>query len=161
LLGDVEEIYGVATSGIWKLDGAEDNGIVIMRSPAGKHAVLQATWSEWKGYRFHVEAYGDRGMVRASYAPMMSSAIYLDKPGGSRRRTFNLYPANIVREKLRGWQSTVIRGFRKEIVDFVALCAGRAGVIADGFAGFRAAEIADAVHRCTRERAAIRLAVPF
>lgn len=162
LLGEVDEVYGVATSNVWKLGGAEDNGIAILRSPAGKHAVLQATWTEWKGYRFHIEAYGDRGMARAYYAPMMSSAIYLDRPGGKARKTFNVYPANIVREKLHGWQSTVIRGFRQEFRDFAALCRGqRGGIIADGFAGFRAAEIARAVHQCSRERAAIRLAEPF
>ena len=161
LLGDVEEVYGVATNRVWKLEGSEDNGIAILRSPKGKHAILQATWSEWKGYRFHIEAYGDRGMARASYAPMMSMSVTMDKPGGTRRRERHFYPANILREKLKGWRSTVIRGFRREYLDFVALCEGHRNIIADGFDGFRAVEIANAIYRCSEEKCAVRLSDPF
>jgi predicted dehydrogenase len=160
-LGDVVEVYGVATTGVWNLDRSEDNGIAILKNAQGKHAVLQATWSEWKGYRFHIEAYGDRGMARASYAPMMSMSVTMDKPGGARRFQRNFYPANILREKMKGWQSTVIRGFQQEYQDFTALCGGKRNIIADGFAGFRAVEIAHAVYRCNTERAAIRLSDPF
>lgn len=161
LLGDVEEVYGITTTGVWKLDRSEDNGIAILKSPQGKHAILQATWSEWKGYRFYIEAYGDRGMARASYAPMMSMAVTMDKPGGVKRRKYRFYPANILREKIKGWQSTVIRGFRQEFGDFVALCAGQRNIIADGFDGFRAVEIANAIYRCNEEKCAVRLTDPF
>lgn len=161
LLGEVEEVYGVATCDVWKLDGSEDNGLAVLRSPAGKHAVLQATWTEWKGYRFYIEAYGGKGMARAYYAPMMSMAVYLDKPGGARRRKYNFYPMNVVREKLSGWQTTTVAAFRQEFTDFVKLCRGEKGNIADGFAGFRAVEIANAIYRCSAERCAVRLAEPF
>jgi predicted dehydrogenase len=161
LLGDVEEVYGVATCNVWKLEGSEDNGFALLRSPQNKYAVLQATWTEWKGYRFYIEAYGDRGMVRAYYAPMMSMIICMDRPGAPRRRRFNFYPMNIIREKLRGWQSTVIKTFRQEFTDFVNLCNGRKGIIADGFSGFRAVEIANAIYRSAEKREVIRLASPF
>ena len=161
LLGEVVEVYGIATTGVWKLDRSEDNGIAILTNPQGKHAVLQATWSEWKGYRFSIEAYGDRGMARASYAPMMSMSVTMDKPGGARRIQRNFYPANILREKVKGWQSTVIRGFRQEYQDFIALCGGKPNIIANGFAGFRAVEIAHAVYRCNVEKRAIQLSDPF
>jgi len=161
LLGEVDEVCGVATGNVWKLDRVEDNGFAILRSPEGKHATLQASWTEWKGYRFYVEAYGDRGMARAYYAPMMSMAVYLDRPGGVRRRAFNFYPRSIVREKVHGWQSTVELAFAEEYRDFVSLCAGHAGEIADGFAGLRATEIAHAVYQSTEERRAVKLAAPF
>ncbi len=161
LLGEVDEVFGIATCNIWKLDRAEDNGFALMRSPQGKTAVLHATWSEWKGYRFHIEAYGDKGMARAYYAPMMSMAIYMDKPGGLRRRKFDVYPTSIVKEKLYGWQSTTVKAFQQEFRDFVGLCEGRNGIIADGFAGLRAVEIADAVYRSTDQKSAIRLMPPF
>ena len=83
-LGDVTEVYGMATENVWKLDGSEDNGFALMRSPDGLTAMLHASWSEWKGYRFQIEAYGDRGMVQASYGPMMNTLIYTD--GNGRRR---------------------------------------------------------------------------
>lgn len=161
LLGDVEEVYGVATTRVWQLDRSEDNGIAIFKSPQGKHAILQATWSEWKGYHFFIEAYGDRGMARASYAPMMSMAVTMSRPGGARRRQYHFYPGNILREKLKGWQSTAIRGFRREFQDFIALCEGRRNIIADGFDGFRAVEIANAIYRCNQEKCAVHLADPF
>ena len=159
LLGDVAEVFGIATGNIWRLDGSEDNGFALMRSPEGKTATLHASWSEWKGYRFHVEAYGDRGMVRAYYAPMMSLLIRMDKDGGSRQRNF--YPVLNIREKLQGWQWTVERAFRDELADFVRLCGGENGTIADGFAGFRAVEIASAVYRSAEEKRSVRLAEPF
>ena len=161
LLGEIDEVFGIATCNIWKLDHAEDNGFALMRSPQGKSAILHATWSEWKGYRFHIEAYGERGMVRAQYAPMMSMVIYVDKSGGPRRRKFNFYPMHIIQEKLHGWQSTVEKTFRHEFLDFVRLCEGKTGIIADGFSGFRAVEIANAIYRSTEEKRSIRLVMPF
>ena len=161
LLGEVDEITGIATCNVWKLDGAEDNGFALMRSSQGKNAVLHSTWTEWKGYRFHIEAYGDKGMLRAYYAPMMSMAIFMDKPGGKARRKFNFYPINIVKEKVRGWQVTTVKAFQQEFNDFVGLCEGRNGIIADAFSGFRAVEIADAVYRSSTEKKSIRLVPPF
>jgi predicted dehydrogenase len=157
LLGEIEEVFGAATSNIWKLGQSEDNGMALLRSSRGKYATLHATWTEWKGYGFHIEAYGTKGMVRASYAPMMSMGIYLDKPGGRRRRTFNFYPTLMLREKVRGWQSTVIQTFRQEFTDFVNVTNGKRGNMADGVAGLRAVEIADAVYQSTRERRPICL----
>ena len=75
ILGDVREVFGVASNNVWNLPGSEDNGVAILRSANGTVATLHATWSEWKGYRFYVEAYGDRGMVKAFYAPMMNLLI--------------------------------------------------------------------------------------
>ncbi len=161
LLGEVEEVFGFATCDVWKLNDSEDNGFALMRSPEGKKAVLHASWTEWKGYRFHIEAYGNKGMARAYYAPMMSMAIYLDRPGGRARRKYNFYPLNILKEKLYGWQTTTGRALQEEFRDFVGLCAGRKGIIADGFSGFRAVEIANAVYRSSKERQAVRMTAPF
>lgn len=161
LLGEVEEVCGIASGDVWKLDHTEDNGFALMRSPQGKRAMLHATWTEWKGYRFHIEAYGEKGMARASYAPMMSMAVYLDKPGGRSRRKYNFYPTIIVKEKLYGWQTTTGKALQEELKDFVGLCEGRKGIIADAFSGFRAVEIAHAVYRSTEEKQTIRLTQPF
>jgi len=68
-------VYGVATNHIWHVDRSEDNAVAIFKSDAGVPAFYQATWAEWKGYRFYIEAYGDRGMVRAYYAPMFNLLI--------------------------------------------------------------------------------------
>jgi predicted dehydrogenase len=158
ILGDVREVFGVATNKVWNLSGSEDNGCAILRSASGAIATLQATWSEWKGYRFYVEAYGDKGMVRAYYAPMMN--LLVSKPTAKRepRRQFLFYPMNAIKEKLFGWQSTVIETFRQELTDFTDLCrGGKADRIADGYAGCRAVEIANAVYRSSVEKTQITL----
>lgn len=162
ILGEVAEVYGFATGNVWKLGLSEDNGCAILRSAGGKHAVLQATWTEWKGYRFYIEAYGSKGMARAYYAPMMSMAVFMDETGGARRRKLNFYPQVMLQEKLFGWQLTTEQALRREFADFVKLCAGQqGGTIADGFSGFRAVEIAHAVYRSTEERQPVRLVTPF
>lgn len=158
LLGDVAEVYGVATSNVWDLGRAEDNGIAVLRSGAGVPAVLQATWSEWKGYRFHVDVYGTHGMVRAYYAPMFGMLVQMDEPGGARKRSFNLYPKTMLMEKLHSWTWTVDRTFQQELRDFVRLVGGTRGTLADGFDGQRAVEIAHAVYTSSDERRPVTLA---
>ncbi|HSM16362.1 MAG TPA: Gfo/Idh/MocA family oxidoreductase [Gemmatimonadales bacterium] len=158
LLGDITEVYGIASNNIWKIVGSEDNAIVVLKSPAGIPAVYQATWTEWKGYRFHVEAYGDRGMVRGYYAPMFNLLITQEKPGGPRKRQVKLYPEIILREKLKSWTSTALISFQEELRDFVKLLGGDNRVpLADGVAGLRAVEIADAVYRSTASGKAVSL----
>jgi predicted dehydrogenase len=157
ILGDVREVFGIASNEVWHLP-SEDNGFALLRSASGTVATLHATWSEWKGYRFYVEAYGDKGMVRAYYAPMMNLLIQKPTARSKPRRRFLFYPMNALREKLFGWQSTVIETFRQELTDFIALSRdGEPGQIADGYAGLRAVEIANAVYRSSVEKRSITL----
>ena len=148
LMGGVDRVCGAANSRIWKLD-VEDNAFAVLTNKKGVVGFLHSSWSEWQGYRFFVEAYGDRGMVRAYYAPMSSTLITMERLGGPPRVQRNFYPAAILREKLFGWQSTVVRAFVEEFRDFVALAEGRnaGAVIARGEDGVRIAEIVEAVYR--------------
>jgi predicted dehydrogenase len=160
VLGEIDEVYGVATEHIWRVPGSEDNAMVIMKSAAGIPAIYHATWTEWKGYRVWIEAYGDRGMVRASYAPMFNLLVTQDRPGGRRRRRTSFYPQLIVREKLLGWQSTTYTTFEAELADFLRRIQGHDVPLADGWAGHRAIEIAAAVHESTRTGEPVRLSPP-
>lgn len=160
VMGDADEVFGMVSSAVWGIDGAEDNGFALLRSEAGVVADLQASWSEWKGYRFHIEAYGDRGMARAYYAPMMATVIRLDRPGGKRRTKRYFYPRTILREKLRGWQSTVIDTFVEEFSEFVQAAAGEVrgdSRIALGADGLRAVEIAEGVRSSSQTGERVRL----
>ncbi len=59
---------------------------------------------------------------------------------------------NMLKEKFLGWQSTAIETFRLELSDFISLVrGGSAGCIADGAAGLRAIEIAQAIYRSSGE----------
>ena len=151
LMGDFTEVYGHVSDHVWNLGGAEDNAFALFRNGAGVTASLHASWSEWKGYRFHIEAYGDRGMARAYYAPMAATVIDFDRASGRRHVRRRFYPAAILREKLRGWQSTVCMAFVEELKDFAAAAQGRdAPRLATGADGLRCAQIAAAVYESSR-----------
>ncbi len=157
VLGEVSDVYGVATNRVWEVPGSEDNAMAIFRSPSGVTAVYQATWTEWKGYGFFVEAYGNRGMVRGFYAPMRNVLITQEKPGGPRRKETKYYPEIMVREKLRSWTSTALLSFQDELADFLRMVEGERTALADGVAGFRAVEIANAVYESSTSGAPVKL----
>ena len=149
IMGDIVEVYGHALNRVWGLDKVEDNALALVRSPEGATASIQASWSEWKGYRFYVEAYGDRGMARAYYAPMMATIITLDRPGGTPKVQRHFYPMSILRERIRGWQSTTIKTFVEELEDFGAVARGAVGSgrLASAIDGIRAVQVANGVYR--------------
>ncbi len=148
LLGDITQVFGVASESVWQVAGSEDNAIAVLRNANGIPASYHATWIEWTGYRMVIEAYGNLGMVRGSYAPMRNLLITHDRPGGARRTIRKLYPEVMVREKLFSWEATALLSFQEELEDFVAMTNGRPhGRLADGSAGLRAVEVAEAVRQ--------------
>jgi predicted dehydrogenase len=161
LLGEVSEVQGIAQNTVWKLDGAEDNGFALLRGSGGPTASLHASWTEWRGYRFWIEAYGDRGMARAAYGPMFAMAVSRQPGGGAARARHNYYPWIALREKFFGWKTTAKLAFQEELRDFLAMIDGKPSRIADGFAGFRAVEIAHAVYKSSESKTAITLSAPF
>jgi predicted dehydrogenase len=151
IMGDPTQVYGQALHRVWGLD-VEDEAMALLRNEDGVAASIEASWDDWKGYRFHIEAYGDRGMARAYYAPMMATVVRLDRPGGQKSVERHFYPKAILREKFRGWQSTAVQTFLEEFDDFVAAAAGQSGSgrIALGADGLRAVQIAHAVYDSSR-----------
>ena len=151
LMGEITEVYGVATGNVWKVKGSEDNALAIFRSPAGLPAIYQATWTDWTGYRSVVELYGSHGMVRGAYAPMENVLVTMLEPGGPTTVTRNRHRLIQIREKLKSWKTTALASFQEELGQFIALVEGREGLrIADGHAALRAVEIAAAVLESSR-----------
>jgi len=151
LMGEITEVFGVATGKVWKVPGSEDNAMAIFKAPSGVSAIYQATWTDWRGYKSAVEVYGALGMVRGAYAPMENMLITMETPGGPRTVTRNRYRAIQIREKLRSWKTTALASFQAELAEFIALTGGRTGLrIADGLAALRAVESAAAVPESTR-----------
>ena len=151
LMGEITEVYGVATEKVWKVKGSEDNAMAIFKSPSGLPAIYQATWTDWTGYRSAVEVHGSHGMVRGAYAPMENLLVTMETPGGSTTVTRNRYRGIQLREKLRSWKTTALASFQQELAEFIALTEGRTGLrIADGHAALRAVEIAAAVPESSR-----------
>ncbi|MBC7791194.1 MAG: Gfo/Idh/MocA family oxidoreductase [Anaerolineae bacterium] len=160
LLGEITQVYGVMSESVWKVPGSEDNAVAVFRNAKGIPATYHATWTEWKGYQFYVEAYGNLGMVRGFYAPMQNLLITQDRPTGPRKKKRLLYPEIMLREKLKSWHSTALQSFRGELQDFLAMTEGRFDVpLADGYAGLRAVEVAAAVRKSSETGQVIHLPV--
>ena len=97
-------------------------------------------------------------MARAYYAPMMSTVITMDKPGGRATTKRNFYIKSIFREKFKGWQSTVVQTFIDELHDFISLTeGGNPGFIATANDGYRSISIPNAVYRSSSEKCIIEL----
>jgi predicted dehydrogenase len=158
IVGEITEVYGVASNRVWNVPGSEDNAVAVMRTERGIPVIYQATWDEWRGYNWYLDVYGTRGMVRASYAPMFNLLVTQERPGAPRRAATRRYPEIMVREKLRGWQTTTKLSFDDELREFLRMVGGADdAAIADGWAGVRANEIAAALYRSTAEGRAIAL----
>jgi len=157
IAGDLTHVTGFATNGVWGVEGSEDNAVAVFRGPDTVPVSYQATWTEWKGYRFYVEAYGTEGMVRGYYAPMFNMLV-TRTAGGKRRRTFKLYPEVIVREKLKSWTDTAYRTFTQELDDFLnRISGGSGGRLATGWDGLRAVELAHAVYQSSATNQTVTL----
>lgn len=145
-LGEVAEVKGFRSDHVWKFAGCEDNAFALLKSPAGRIASVQASWSEWRGYRFWIEVYGTRGCVRASYPPMLAQVTWVEKPGEATRHKRFFYPAYQVQERLRSYRWTVVNSFVEELEGFARALGGEKSPAATGFDGLRAVEIAHAVY---------------
>ena len=139
---------------------AESGVSSILRIDADQ-AVLKhhATWTEWQGYEAMIEVYGPLGMVRGSYAPMTNVLITHTKPGAPRQVQKRRYLDVQVREKLKSWTSTTRLTFDEELRDLLYRIDGKAsGALADGYAGLRTLQVAEAVRRSSESREAVHLA---
>lgn len=155
-LGEVSEVKGFATGNVWGFAGCEDNAFALLRSPVGKVASLHASWSEWRGYRWAINIYGTRGCVRASYPPMLTQAVWVDRPGGARRR-LHVFPVFQVIERLRSPHWTARQSFVAELTALSRAIAGEKTPLALGRDGLRAVEIAHAVYRASRDGTTVTL----
>jgi predicted dehydrogenase len=156
-LGEVTDVKGFTTKHVWRFDGCEDNAFALLRSPAGKIATLQASWSEWRGYRFRIEVYGTRGCVRASYPPMLAHAVWANEPGGPARSQWHTFPILQINERVRSYRWTGRRSFMDEITAFSLEISGQQTSLASGKDGLRAVEIAHAVYDASRTGASVVL----
>jgi predicted dehydrogenase len=141
-LGEVEQVKGFASEHVWNFKGCEDNGFALLRSTEGKVATLQASWTEWRKYRFLIEIYGSRGCIRASCFPMITEVTWAPERGGRTRTKRHLFPMVHLWEKLRTYKWVVARSFVQELLAFQRALEGQKTPLATGHDGLRAVEIA-------------------
>jgi predicted dehydrogenase len=154
--GDFESASGIAASHLWPFAPAEDNAFALFRAADGRVASVHASWTEWRGYRFHVEVTGTRGFVRASYPPMLAEWGAAAEPGLRARRRVELFPRFQVTERLRGWRSTIVASFVEEMEAFAGGIREGREVPASGRDGLRALRMARAVYASSREGREVR-----
>jgi predicted dehydrogenase len=143
-LGEVEEVHGFATAGVWHFEGCEDNGFALLRGPGGKVGVLHASWTEWGRYEFRIELVGTRGKILATCFPMGLDVLSSDAVGGTMRRTRQRFRTTQAGEHLRSYRWVVTRSFVQELDAFARRLQGEPTDVASGHDGMRAVEIAAA-----------------
>ena len=143
-LGDVAEIKGFASNGVWQFEGCEDNGFALLRNAQGNIASLQASWTEWQGYKLLVEIYGTKGCIRTWCFPMMTQVVWFDKPDDKPKKKRFLFPMIHIMEHLRSYEWVVTQSFVQEIQAFVETLQGKVTPLATGQDGARAIEVAHA-----------------
>jgi predicted dehydrogenase len=110
-LGDVAEMQGATSGLVWGFPGCEDNGCVILRNRRGGIATAQATWNEWRGYRFQIEITGERGTIELSCFPMIVRAMWAATRGAKAQRKSWYFPRVHVMEHLRSYRWVVVESF--------------------------------------------------
>jgi len=156
--GRIAEAEGFTINARWPVAPCEDNAFCLFRG-AGDESPLVAqvtsSWTEWKGYRWSIEAYGTRGYVHAAYSPMRATIGVVGEEGGRARKRALTFPRAQVMERLRGDEWTAIETFRHEFADLARAIHANHALAVDGYDGLRAQEMADAVYRSSREGCAV------
>lgn len=150
--GDVNAVSGASGNLAWPFETSEDFGSGIFRTESGAIFRVTASWIDWWRYRFFIEVMGTRGYARASYPPMRFDWSIRPEHGRPLRHT-DWFPVFQLVERLRGWQSTVIAAFVREMEDVIA----GTGHAATGLDGLRAIQMANGVYRSSKERREVAL----
>jgi len=143
-LGEVVEVQGMASPSVWGFEGCEDNGFALLKNSKGVVASLQASWTEWRGYRFLIELYGTKGCIRAWCFPIMVQAVWSDVVGGPVRKKTHFFPKTFLFEHLRSYRWVVTQSFILEVEAFTKTVRGEVTLMARGKDGMQAVEIAQA-----------------
>jgi predicted dehydrogenase len=145
-LGDVSEIVGFASESVWRQRGCEDNGFLLMRTADGRVGQVQASWSEWRGYRYTVDVYGTDGYVRFGYSPLWLGHA-TGKRGERMKVRRHIFPAFQVIERLRGWRWSVAKMQEADLRDWIKAAISGCEAPANGRDGLEAVRAAQAVAR--------------
>jgi predicted dehydrogenase len=94
-LGDFSGVQGQVATYFWDMP-VEDNGFLLLRTPAGHTAFLHASWTEWKN-TFSFEIYGRTGKLEisglgGSYGPERVTFYHMSPAMGPPETTAWEYP---------------------------------------------------------------------
>jgi predicted dehydrogenase len=156
LAGEIVEVTARVSSRVYDFD-VEDNASVQMVAANGCIVTLEASWTDWRGYSFWVEARGNRGLARAAYPPMRALLVDRGGDGGPKKR-WKLFPGVQIAERLGSWRATIVQTFRQEHAQWAGALRGiPPTVAATGADGARAVELAHAAYESSRRGGPVRL----
>ena len=105
---------------------------------------LDPSWTEWLGYRFGLEFYGERGVIRATCFPMGVEVTWKE-PGKTKfQKKADHFWMTFVMEHWKSYRWVVVQSFIEEFTEFIKATQGRPSDIATGLDGLRAIEAAQA-----------------
>lgn len=151
-LGGVEAAEGLTSNRIWRYEGCEDNGFLLLRGPEGRTATLHASWTEWRGYRFQLELFGERGCIQVSCFPMLTTVTWTEARGGNTRKKTYTFPRTFLMEHLRSYRWVVVQSFVQELATWSRAIQGEESDIATGEDGKLAVELVYRAKAGTLER---------
>lgn len=140
--GDPVEVQGYGSSSVWNFPGCEDNGFALARNARGNVLTLQASWTEWTGYKFSIEMYGTKGCIRLRCFPMITEVTTGDVKAGKTKRKSFYFPKVHFMEHLKTYRWIVVESFLTEFDEFRAAVEGKTTSIASGHDGWRAVDLA-------------------
>jgi predicted dehydrogenase len=143
-LGDVADIQGAVSGMVWQFDGCEDNGCVLLRNRRGAIATAQASWNEWRGYKFQIEITGERGTIELSCFPMITRAQWAPERGAKPERKSWYFPRVHLMEHLKSYRWVVVESFLEEFAQFEKAVRGEKSAVATGADGLLTVEVAQA-----------------
>jgi predicted dehydrogenase len=141
-LGGAQDLLGFASNHVWEFPGCEDNGFLLMRNGLGQVATLQASWTEWAGYRFGLEIYGEHGIIRATCFPMYLQVTWREAGETKLRTKSDRFWTTFVMEHWKSYRWVVVESFIEELRAFTKGVQGLPTEIATGVDGLRALEAA-------------------
>ncbi|MDX1578611.1 MAG: Gfo/Idh/MocA family oxidoreductase, partial [Gemmatimonadota bacterium] len=142
-LGDVASVQGATAGRVWGFEGCEDNGFALIEGTNGAIATLQASWTEWRGYRFRIDLYGTKGCIRISCFPMITDVVWSETTGGRTRCKRWMFPKVHVMERLKSYRWVVLQSFVAELGALREAIAGRDTALATGGDGLVSIEVAE------------------
>jgi predicted dehydrogenase len=140
-LGDFSQVTGMLGTWFWKVAPLEDNGFALLRTPAGQIASLHTSWTQWKNL-FRFEIFGRDGYL---------SIEGLGGSYGVERLTLSLRRPESGPPQEKTWEfSGPDLSWQLEWQEFVSSIQGHRQPLGNGYDGYQAARVIDAIYKSAR-----------
>jgi myo-inositol 2-dehydrogenase/D-chiro-inositol 1-dehydrogenase len=138
------EAEGYRSTLMWPVAPVEDNAFALFRTADNRTAMLQSSWTQWKG-SLYLEVFGTEGYVIVDYETSQTRVG---------KRSEHWLP---VQEEIFDLSTVPERSLALEWQDFVSALRGNRTPSAGGYDGWRAVVMAHAIYESSETGKAVRL----